>query len=272
MILPNHSVLDTSLLMRLMLHPYVLILFLFGSLLLAVEIGRRYGWRRGDRLRIDTQGATNLSAAIFALLGLFLAFCFSGAAERYDLRRQLIVNEVTAANTVSAGIDLAPPASQPALKAAMQRYLRARIASDRPVTSIDEAVHAQRQVNKAQTDLWRAAAAAYARPDAGDGVVDVLLPAVNSLNVATTNLTLSALMHPPSVIFYILIVLAWISAFLAGIGMADDKGRTWVHTLVFAAITATVIYVTIDIEFPRVGFIRIDGFEKAINALAPPTS
>ena len=91
-----------------MLHPWVLILFLFGSLLLAVEIGRRYGWRRGDRLRIDTQGATNLSAAIFALLGLFLAFCFSGAATRYDTRRQLIVNEVTAANSVMASASISP--------------------------------------------------------------------------------------------------------------------------------------------------------------------
>lgn len=96
-----------------MLHPWVLILFLFGSLLLAVEIGRRYGWRRGDRLRIDTQGATNLAGAIFALLGLFLAFCFSGAASRYDTRRQLMVNEVTAAATVHSSIDLAPAAVQP---------------------------------------------------------------------------------------------------------------------------------------------------------------
>lgn len=272
MTLANQPPLDTSLLMRVMLHPWVLIFFLFGSLLLAVEIGRRYGWRRGDRLHIDSQGATNLSAAIFAILGLFLAFCFSGAAGRYDTRRQLIVNEVTAANTVLSSIDLAPAASQPQLRAAMQRYLAARIATDKPVTSIEEAVTAQRQVNKAQADLWRLAVAANARPDAGDAMPDIFLPAVNNLNIATTNLSLAGLMHPPSVIFYILIILAWISAFLAGIGMAGEKGRTWVHSLVFGAITATVIYVTIDIEFPRVGFIRIDGFERAINALAPPTS
>jgi hypothetical protein len=269
LIQPNQNPLDTSLLMQVMLYPWVLILFLFGSLLLAVEIGRRYGWRQGDRLRIDTQGATNLSAAIFALLGLFLAFCFSGAAGRYDVRQQLILNEVTAANTVAASIDLAPAASQPQLKAAMQRYLAVRMAADRPVTSIDEAVAAQRLVIKAQDELWTLSVAANARPDASGAVSNILLPAVNALNAATTNLTLAALMHPPSVIFYILIILAWISAFLAGIGMADDKGRTWVHTLVFAAITAAVIYVTIDIEFPRVGFIRIDGFETAINALDP---
>jgi hypothetical protein len=265
------DLLETTLLMRAMLHPWVLILFLFGSLLLAVEIGRRYGWRRGDRLRIDTQGATNLSAAIFALLGLFLAFCFSDAATRYDNRRQLIVAEVTAANTVKSSIDLAPPASQPALRAAMQRYLAARVATDKPVTSINEAVLAHRDVRKAQAELWRQGVAAHARPDVGDGVVDILLPAINNLNSVTTSLSLAALMHPPSVIFYILIVLAWISAFLAGIGMADDKVRTWVHTLVFAAITAAVIYLTIDMEFPRVGFIRLDGFEQSINALDPPT-
>jgi hypothetical protein len=265
------EMLETTLLMRAMLHPWALIAFLFGSLLLAVEVGRRYGWRRGDKMRIDTQGATNLSAAIFALLGLFLAFCFSDAATRYDNRRQLIVNEVTAANTVAASIDLAPPAAQPALRAAMQRYLTARVATDKPVTSINEAVLAHRKLRKAQADLWTLGVAAYARPDAGDAVVDILLPAINNLNTVATGLTLAALMHPPSVIFYILIILAWISAFLAGIGMADDKGRTWVHTLVFAAITAAVIYLTIDMEFPRVGFIRLDGFEQSISALDTPT-
>lgn len=257
--------------MQAMLHPWALILFLFGSLLLSVEIGRRYGWRRGDRLRIDTQGANNLAGAIFALLGLFLAFCFSGAAGRYDTRRQLIVNEVTAANSVVSSIDLAPAVMQPQLEAAMTRYLAARGAIDMPVVNIEEAVAAQRQVTRAQADLWKVAVATNARPDANGAVADVLLPAINTLNIATANLSLAALMHPPSVIFYILIVLAWISAFLAGIGMADDKGRTWVHTLVFAAITAAVIYITIDMEFPRVGFIRLDGFEKATATLNPPT-
>jgi hypothetical protein len=263
------SPLDTSLLMQSMLHPWVLILFLFGSLLLAVEIGRRYGWRRGDRLRIDTQGATNLAGAIFALLGLFLAFCFSGAATRYDTRRQLMVNEVTTAGVVMTSIDLAPAATQPGLRTAMQRYMAARAETDRPVTSITEAVAAQRLVNRRQAELWQLAVAANARPDAGSAVSGILLPAINSLAIAGANLTLAALMHPPPVVFYMMIILAWISAFLAGIGMADDKGRTWVHTLTFAGITAAVIYITIDIEFPRVGFIRIDGFEKAISALEP---
>jgi hypothetical protein len=263
---------ETTILMRAMLHPWPLILFLFTSLLLAVELGRRYGWKRGDRLRIDTQGATNLSAAIFALLGLFLAFCFSDAATRYDNRRLLIVNEVTAANSVAASIDLAPPAAQPGLRAAMQRYLTARAAADRPVTSLDAAVLSHREVRKAQAELWRQGVAANARPDAGDAVVDILLPAINNLGTVATGLSLAALMHPPSVIFYILIILAWISAFLAGIGMADDKGRTWVHTLFFAGITAAVIYLTIDLEFPRVGFIRLNGFERTITLLDPPTS
>lgn len=137
------------------------------------------------------------------------------------------------------------------------------------MTSVAEAVAAQKLATRRQAELWQLAVAANARPDASDSMPDILLPSINNLNAAAINLSLSALMHPPSVIFYMLFILAWISAFLAGIGMADDKGRTWVHTLVFASITAAVIYITIDLEFPRVGFIRIDGFETAISALDP---
>ena len=36
-----------------------------------------------------------MEAAIFSLLGLLLAFSFSGATSRFDARRQLIVQEAT---------------------------------------------------------------------------------------------------------------------------------------------------------------------------------
>lgn len=257
-----------TLLMRLMLHPEILLLALFLSVLLAVEVGRIYGWRRGDRLKADTPGANSLNGAVFALLGLFIAFSFSGAAARYDARRQLIIAEINSVSTVAARIALAPPAVQPDLRATLNRYVKARIATDQPVKRIEDFVGLLRQANAVQAELWTQAVAAGKRPDAASTVNFMLLPAVNALGDASSNLSYTSLIHPPPIIHYLLVILAWTAAFLAGIGLSTHHQRSWVHAINFAAIVSAVIFITIDLEYPRAGFIRTDGFENSVEALS----
>src|SRR5436190_3174953 len=61
-------------------------------MLVLLEIGRRLGVRRLAR---DPEGAnlgtSAVDGAVYALLGLLIAFTFSGAALRFDERRNLIV-------------------------------------------------------------------------------------------------------------------------------------------------------------------------------------
>lgn len=65
---------------------------LFVGMILLLELGRRLGRRRQGR---DEEGARAglgaVEGAVFALLGLLIAFTFSGAAQRFDARRELIV-------------------------------------------------------------------------------------------------------------------------------------------------------------------------------------
>src|SRR5687767_8679615 len=88
-----------------------------AAILGALEIGWRIGRIRHKR---DADGAAAgtgaVDGAIFALMGLLLAFMFSGAASRFDARRSLIVEE---ANTIGAAylrLDLLPAESQVQLK------------------------------------------------------------------------------------------------------------------------------------------------------------
>src|SRR5437867_6093475 len=80
-----------------MSHAVTVFLFtvgLFFGMLLFLEIGRRIGIRR---MKEDGgtagEGVGAVDGAVFALLGLLIAFTFSGASARFDTRRQLIVEE-----------------------------------------------------------------------------------------------------------------------------------------------------------------------------------
>ena len=63
---------------------------LFLGMLLFSEVGRRVGAARLRRHPELASKGSPAEAAVFALLGLLLAFTFSGAASRFEHRRHLI--------------------------------------------------------------------------------------------------------------------------------------------------------------------------------------
>src|SRR6187455_2165271 len=82
---------------------------LFAAMLLCLEIGRRVGTARLARDPDGlTKGASAAEGAVFALLGLLLAFTFSGAASRFEDRRWFINDEANAIGTAYLRLDLLP--------------------------------------------------------------------------------------------------------------------------------------------------------------------
>ena len=71
-------------------------LSIFAATLIALEIGSRLGRARQEREPHGGTAATGaVDGAIFGLMGLLLAFTFSGAATRFDARRTLILGNRT---------------------------------------------------------------------------------------------------------------------------------------------------------------------------------
>ena len=68
---------------------------------------------------------------MFGLMGLLIAFTFSGAASRFDARRELIVEEANAIGTAWLRLDLLDADQQPAIRKHVSQLLR-RAARDLP--------------------------------------------------------------------------------------------------------------------------------------------
>jgi hypothetical protein len=90
---------------------------LFPITLVTMEVGRRFGLRR---LAEDPEGVRAgvgaVEGAVFALFGLLLAFTFTSAASRYEIRRDLMVQHTNASGTAWMRLDLLPAEVQPALR------------------------------------------------------------------------------------------------------------------------------------------------------------
>ncbi len=93
----------------------------------------------------------------------------------------------------------------------------------------------------------------------------LLLPALNAaLDTASTRLAATK-EHPPNVIFGMLFALCWIGALFAGYGMASSGPRNWLHALFFVTSLTVTLYVIVDLEFPRLGLIRVDAFDEVLQ-------
>ena len=241
---------------------------LFIAMLGAMEVGRRIGARHLKlESRVSRAGVSAVDGAIFALLGLLVAFTFSGAASRFDTRRQLIIEETNDIGTAYLRLSLLPISAQPALREQFRQYLDARLAFYKSVRDFDAARAEHVRVIRLQGEIWREAVVAIHASGASPAAPMLLLPALNAMFDIATTRALAMQIHPPGIIFAMLIGLALVAALLVGYDMADSQKRNWLHIAGFAFVLSFAIYVILDIEFPRHGFIRVDAFDQALVEL-----
>jgi hypothetical protein len=244
---------------------FLLTFGLFLGMLLFLEIGRRIGIRRlKDDSATAAEGIGAADGAVFAVLGLLIAFTFSGATARFDSRRQLIVEETNDIGTAYLRLDLLPSDAQPALRESFRRYLDARIEAYRSFPDIAAVRASLAKANDLQGHIWRQAIAAIRTEGVPLAATMLVLPALNAMIDITTTRTMAMQMHPPTVVFVMLFGLALAASLLAGYGMTGSRIRSRFHMLGFALVMAVAVFVILDIEYPRLGLVRVDAFDQAL--------
>jgi hypothetical protein len=233
----------------------------FVLLLVGRGIGRK-------RAAADPEGShAGLGAvdgAVFGMLGLLVAFTFSGAASRFDERRLLVVTEVNDIGTAWLRVDLLPPDDQAPMRSLFRKYLDARLATYANVTSTENTVAANAEALRQQAAIWELAVAAAYRPASAPSAPMLLLPALNAMFDTAEARRRVTTHHPPLVIFGMLATFAMVGALLAGYGMAKARALSLTHALGFALVLASTVYVIVDIEYPRLGFITVRAADEAL--------
>lgn len=239
---------------------------LFVGMLVCMEIGRRLGKRRIAQDPKALEGLAVVDGAVFGLYGLLIAFVFLGAPARFDARRNLIAQETNAIGTAYLRLDLLPADARPALRELFRRYLDSRVAFTRSA-HIEEDRELFARSARFQQQIWDAALAATRRPDAYPDAGRLVIPAVNDMIDITTTRFMAVRTHPPKIVYGLLFVLALVSSSLAGFGMAGRARRSWIHIFSFALITVITVYTILDIEYPRIGLVRLDAYDHVMADL-----
>src|SRR6185436_20929041 len=89
------------------------------------------------------------------LMALLVAFVFYGAGNRFEDRRQLLVQEANAIGTAYLRLDLLPPETQPALREDFRAYVRSRLDVFHQIPNVQAVNDALSKSSVLQGDIWR---------------------------------------------------------------------------------------------------------------------
>jgi hypothetical protein len=246
---------------------FLLSLGLFFGLLILLELGRRLGqWSLGKDPEQTRARVNTIETASFLILGLMIAFTFSGAANRYELRRQLVVDEANAIGTAYLRLDLLSSSAQPSLREKFRQYVELRINALR--TPGDMGVRNKQAAETAalQKEIW--SGVLYALKESPPQSTIVMIPALNQMIDITTTRAIAALTHTPILVFTALIALTLACALLAGFVMAGSTTRHMgFHSVTFALVLTATVYIIFDLDYPRFGLIQIDFADQAFRDL-----
>lgn len=238
-----------------------------------------FGFRRGFRKRELKESFRSLmsgtGAAMLGLLALLLGFSLSMAVSRWDVRREVIVNEANAIGTLWLRAGLLEEPLRDDLRGALREYTEARLVLGafggdletlRAARSKSEALHA---------NIWSAVERAN-RPDRSNAVMSSLITAANEV-IDIHEVRLASIMNfLPAHLFLLLVSVAAVAiGFLAwGFGAANQGGRKAIVAL--GLLIGAVLLLIMDVNRPQRGRINVgvESLERVGKTVAatPPAS
>jgi hypothetical protein len=224
-----------------------------------------HGLARREVARSPERRARGLGAvegAVFGLLTLLLGFSFSGAITRFEMRKQLIIAEAVNLGSTYQWVDVLNEPHRTSVQEKMRSYVDERIKIYQTLDRPEQQQH-QQEADRLQAEIW--AIAIKAGREQGNGAATThLLASLNDTFDLATERSAALRWHSPILIFVLLFVLAMGCAFLAGYSLAGEPQRHWMAMLAFSLLTSLTIYFIIDIEYPRLGMIRVDDFDALL--------
>ena len=83
------------------------------------------------------------------------------------------------------------------------------------------------------------------------------------IDITTTRVVATGT-HPPPAIYVLLCALSLVSAMLVGHGTSGGGDRPWFYSVLFAGILSLTVFIIVEVEYPRLGFIRVDAADQVL--------
>lgn len=227
-------------------------LVMFVGLITCLKVGHFLGRRHRPREK-ETGGGSAIDASLFALLGLFLAFTFSSALDSYNKHQEQLTDEANNIATVYTNLDLLPSKLQDVLRPLMLQYAETRLEATEAAMDSSEERFALIKGKELQDQIWEHIVG-FIKESNNSAINNHIIDSFNDMAGSPGEQISEQRNNTPKIIYVLIILLALMSATIAGYGMADYTKLPVLRIALFAISATLTIYVVIDLEYPRSGF------------------
>jgi hypothetical protein len=227
------------------------------TVLLAIftEVGYRVGRHQADREGGSESYLTHEVSAL-GVLALLLGFTFSMTAQRFELRRDLILVEANAIGTAALRGQLLPQPYADQTHGLFKEYAKVRI--ELFDAGVDEARRSV-AIGKAediQDKIWKLAhdVLNVNRLDVGTGL---FIEAVNDVIDAHERRITAFTYHAPDAIYYLIYGVGMFAFALSGVAAGVNRSRSRAPTFIMVLLVSSVVLFIADLDRPQRGMLTI---------------
>ncbi len=234
--------------------PFVFVVTILGAFQ-AIEAGYRFcRYRHGKALQENEAAFGAMSGSSLGLLAFMLAFTFGQAAERFDERLHLVLEDANAIRTAYARCDFVPDPQKSRLRELLRQYVWVRIKGKE---SMEALIQAMNRSEELQVSIWEIAAV-IAQERGGLEVTALFLDSINNMfDVHHRRMVTSVEYRIPADCWTTLALLALFAFAGSGCQCGFVRHRSTPGSIMLVMSFSIVILLIADLDRPRQGFLQV---------------
>jgi hypothetical protein len=228
-----------------------------ATFLLIAEAGHRIGrrlYKVGDAAHRRQIGA--VQAAVLGLLALLLGFTFSMAADRYDHRRELVLQHADTVRTAWLRGGLLPDAHREPVRDLLRGYLDIQVRSQDILGDAAAMAAGRRRSADIQAALWQHAEASA--QEAPNDITATFLEALNDMIAIDMARVTASKQRSPAGVWLILIVEGAVGCWTSAYGAGAEGVRSALTSVLLPLLLTVVMLLIVDLSNERRGIISVD--------------
>ena len=236
--------------------PLAAVFFLAVVIVLAsLSIGYRLGLRRFKHVeKLDEGPIGSIVGAMLGLLAFILAFTFGITASRFDVRKQLLLDEVNAIGTAVLRADLLPEPHATESRRLLKAYVDIRVAQGLQLKDIATAIADSEAL---QRELW-SHAIQLAKADLNSDIGALFVESLNSvIDLHTSRITVALQYHIPLRIWMGLLSVTVLAMITVGYQFGLTGRRNILIALVLALAFSAVVLLIADLDRATQGALQV---------------
>jgi hypothetical protein len=240
------------------------------ALIIGMALAAIIGFYLGKRdHHINVKMQENLGPAegvLFGLLGLLMAFTFGMAGNRYDARRQVLLQEANAIGTAILRCDLYNDSVRNVLRNQFKQYVDLRIAYYNQGDKIIAKDALIEQSDVVTNSIWKTVTQQSKNPN-NLVASNQMIPAVNEMIDLVTTRKAIFRGTVPDTIVWMLLALFLVCSFFAGYANAKNEKLNKLIISGFIVLSSLVMFITLDLDRPHQGLINLNSNAHLIEEL-----